>query len=68
MFSHRSNSRPSILSLSAPQNQRSARFSTDSAVRADRVEYGRKLAADPNYPSQELMHEVARLVVASMAG
>jgi hypothetical protein len=74
MFSHRSNSRSTSslglsqrLRVSSLHNDRGARLSTDTAVRADRVAYGRKLAADPHYPSRELMHEVARLVVASMA-
>jgi hypothetical protein len=74
MFSRRLNSHPTSplslsqrLSATSPQNDAGTRVRTDDGVRAEWVAYGRKLAVDPNYPSRELMHEVARLVVASMA-
>jgi hypothetical protein len=40
-------------------------FSSERDVRAEMVDWGKKLAADPNYPSEDVIRKVAALIVNS---
>lgn len=49
------------LSAETSENVRSALASLPE-VRADVVARGRQLAADPNYPSQDIVNKIAQLI------
>jgi hypothetical protein len=52
-------------SLDIQPNQLQAALARTPTVRADVVARGLQLATDPNYPSNEIIHQVASLIMKS---